>query len=325
MFAGNGHAGPPTTGSARKSELDEPFGLALDSKGDLYIADALNHDVEKVTPAGKLTVFAGTGHTGKTKPGRATSADLYYPDGVAVGPSGSVYIADAGNHVVDRVSTQGILSIVAGTARSGPSTPGRATKSDLNYPYGLAVSPTGDLYIADTFNNEVDEVSPAGVLSLVAGTGATAKVVPGRATRSPLNHPAGVAVTASGALYVADTFESQIVKVSRAGIISVVAGTGTGGQETAGPATGSELNYCYAVATDAAGNVYIADTFNHVVEKVSPSGRLSVIAGTGVSGRPSAGPALRRNLEEPDGVVVTKSGVMYISDYASNQVVKVAA
>jgi sugar lactone lactonase YvrE len=185
------------------------------------------------------------------------------------------------------------------------------------------VSASGDLYIADTFNNEVDEVSPTGKLSVVAGTGVAGAVVPGRATRSPLNHPTGVAVTASGALYVADTFESQVVKVSRAGIISVVAGTGAGGQETVGPAKRSELNYCYAVATDTAGNVYIADTFNHVVEKVSLSGRLTVIAGTGASGLPSAGPPSRSNLEAPDGVVVTKSGVMYISDYDSNEVVKV--
>ena len=234
-----------------------------------------------------------------------------------------MYIADAGNHVVDRVSAHGILSIVAGTGTSGSSTPGRATKSDLNYPYGLAVSASGDLYIADTFNNEVDEVSPTGTLSVVAGTGATGKVVQGRAHGSPLNHPAGVAVTTRGVLYIADTFASQVVKVSRTGILSVVAGTGTGGEETVGPAKHSDLNYCYAVAADTAGNVYIADTFNHVVEKVSPSGRLSVIAGTGIAGLPSPGPAIRRNLNEPDGVVVTKSGVMYISDYASNEVVRV--
>lgn len=323
VVAGTGTAGTPTPGRAAHSKLDQPFGLALDASGDLYIADARNHEVEKVTPAGKLSVFAGTGRAGPTVPGRARHADLLYPDGVAVGRSGVVYIADAGNHLIDRVSAGGMLSIVAGTGTSGPATPGRATRSDLSFPYGLAVGPTGALYIADTFNNQVDKVSPAGMLSIVAGTGAIGAVRPGPARRSPLNHPAGVAVTGRGVLYIADTFESQIVKVSQRGIISVVAGSGASGPATPGPARDSPLKYCYAVATDRGGNVYIADTFNHVVEKVAPSGHLSVVAGTGIPGRPAAGPATKRDLDEPDGVVVSSSGVIYISDYAANEVVKV--
>ena len=325
VIAGTGGSGPATPGPASNSMLDEPFGVALDGSGNLYVADALNHQVDRVSPAGTLTVFAGTGHQGTTVPGPATRSPLYYPDGVAVSRTGAVFIADAGNHVIDKVSPGGTLSVVAGTGSPGPSTAGPATRSDLNYPYGLAIDASGDVFIADTFNNEVDEVSPGGTLSVVAGTGSPGGVTPGPAVRSERDHPTGVAMAANGSLYVSDTFTSQIVKVSRAGVLSVVAGTGRGGRPTPGPATRSDLEYCYAVAVDATGNVYIADTFNHVVEKVSPSGVLSVIAGTGAPGTPTVGPATQRNLGEPDGVVVDGSGDVYISDYATSEVVEVVA
>ncbi|MDQ2728045.1 MAG: hypothetical protein M3Y91_09340 [Actinomycetota bacterium] len=269
-----GNYGPPTPGPATFSELGGPggsqsFGVAVDAAGDLYIADSANEVVEKVTPAGILSIVAGSaGKSGPPTPGPATSSELGYPQGVAVDAAGNLYIAD--NGVVEKVTSGGILSVFAGNGKPGPPTPGPATSSELGYLHGVAVDTAGNLYIADTGNSVVEKVTPAGILSIVAGTGQPGPPTPGPATSSELGTRAGVAVDAAGNLYIADAGNSVVEKVTPAGTLSIVAGTGKDGPPTPGPATTSNLSPD-ATAVDAAGNLYIAGN-NDVEEVIFPAG-----------------------------------------------------
>ena len=169
MVAGDGKLGPPTPGPATRSELGQPAGVAVDAHGDLFIADYAGNVVEKVTPAGRLSVVAGDGKAGRPTPGPATRSRLMYPTGVAVDAHGDLFIADNSNNVIEEVTSAGRLSVVAGDGKAGPPEPGSATKSDLHGPIGVAAGPHGDLFIADAGNDVVEEVTPAGTLSVVAG------------------------------------------------------------------------------------------------------------------------------------------------------------
>jgi sugar lactone lactonase YvrE len=211
----SGESGAPTPGPAARSELDDPTGVAVNRAGDLYIADAANNVIEQVTPAGALSVIAGDGGFGPPTPGPSTSSPLGAPAGVAVDASGVLYIADAGNDAVEKVTTGGKLSVIAGVpGESGAASPGAATSSDLGDPTGVAVDGSGNVYIADSANNVIEKVTPAGALSVVAGDGEFGPPTPGPATSSPLGSPAGVSVTAAGNLYIADTDNSDIEAVS---------------------------------------------------------------------------------------------------------------
>jgi DNA-binding beta-propeller fold protein YncE len=256
------------------SNLASPTGVAVDdATGDVYIALQAGNEVDQVTPSGTLSVIAGTGTVGAPTAGPATSSDLDHPFGVAVDAiTGDVYVADLDNNEIEQITSAGTLSVIAGTGAPGVPTPGPATSSDLSDPVGVAVDDaTGDVY-TDTDNGQIEQITSAGTLSVIAGTGAPGAPTPGPATSSDLSSPRQVAVNdATGDVYIADSDNNEIEQVTSAGTLSVIAGTGTGGPPTPGPATSSDLSDPFGVAVDdATGDVYTADSDNNEIEQVTP-------------------------------------------------------
>ena len=325
FFAGTGTAGAPTPGPALGSDLESPYGIAFDSGGNTYIADADNHVVLKVTPGGTLSVFAGTGTAGAPTPGPATSSDVNYPGAVAVDSADNVYIAATEGHQVLKVTPGGTLSVFAGTGTNGAPTPGPALTSNLSTPFALAIDTSDNLYIADSDNNVIEKVTPGGTLSIVAGTGAAGAPTPGPATSSKLSYPLGVAVDAAGNVYIADAGNNRVEKVTPGGTLSIFAGTGAVGAPIPGPATSSPVAFPTSITVDAAGNVYVTDYESFLVNLVTPDGTLSVFAGTGTQGTPTPGPATSSDLGLPDVVAVDPSGNLYIGDGWSHRVLKVGS
>ena len=273
-------SGPPPAGPALQAELNQPKSVAVDANGNVYIADAGNNVIEKVTPDGNLSVIAGGGAlTPSTVAGPATLVALNGPSGVAVDAAGNVYIADTGNNFVEIVTPDGNLKVIAGGGGTLPSTTsGPATSALLNGPRGVAVDTAGNVYIADTGNNFVEVVDfVSGHISLLAGGGGTTPQASqasndwdghfGLGTNIALNGPRGVAVDASGIVYIADTGNNVIERVTSS-ILSVVAGGGTASPSPLGPATHKLLNAPNGVAVVPSGTLYIADTNHDVVERV---------------------------------------------------------
>jgi glucose/arabinose dehydrogenase len=263
-------------GPATAAQLNLPTGVAVIPAGGFLIADTGNNVVRMVSPAGVITRVAGTGTPGdRGDDGRATAAQLNVPEGVAVIPDGGFLIADTGNNVVRMVSLAGVITRVAGTGTPGDSgDDGPATDATLNVPLGVAVIPGGGFLIADAHNNVVRMVSPAGVITRVAGTGTPGDSGDdGPATGAQLNDPIGVAVIPNGGFLIADTRNNMVRMVSPAGVITRVAGTGTPGDSgDGGPATGAQLHDPRTIAVTPDGGFLIADSGNHVVRKVAPVG-----------------------------------------------------
>ncbi|MBI3250188.1 MAG: PD40 domain-containing protein [Deltaproteobacteria bacterium] len=270
--AGTGVAGySGDGGAATNAALYYPDGSAVDSGGNLFIADEYNHRIRKVSN-GIITTVAGTGAAGYNGDGgAATSATLNYPSGVAVDSAGNLFIADSHNHRIRKVASNGIISTVAGTGvLAGDGDGGPATSARLAYPTGVVIDSTGNLFIADTYNYCIRKVAPNGIISTVAGTMHTAGFGGdgGVAASAQLDHPYAVAVDSTGNLFIADTDNNRVRKVAN-GIITTVAGTGVAGfSGDGGAATSAALDFPTGVTVDSAGNLFIADHNNHRIRKV---------------------------------------------------------
>lgn len=258
-FSGDG-------GPATQAQIYGPYELAVDSTGNLYIADRGNERVRKVDINGMITTVAGTGIRGLSPDGTlATQAQLNFPSGVAFDGSGNLYIVGNENHRVLKVDTNGIITTVAGSGGMGDSAGSYsgdgapATQAHLYDPVDVAFDSSGNMYIADYGNRRVRKVDANGIITTVAGTGIT--VFNGDnilATQAQLGCPYGVAVDSADNLYIADCWHNRIRKVDKNGVITTVAGTGSPGfSGDGGPATQAQLNSPYRIVLDGTGNFYI--------------------------------------------------------------------
>jgi len=272
--AGNGAQGYNGDNiAATSAELYNPNGVAVDSAGNLYIADMNNNRIRKVDASGIITTVAGNGTFGYNGDNiAATSAELWNPATVAVDSAGNLYIADDFNYRVRKVDTNGVITTMAGTGTAGYNGDNiAATSAELYHPHGAALDSAGNLYIADEFNARIRKVDASGIITTVAGNGTAGyngDDIP--ATSAELYNPFGVAVDSAGNLYIADFYNARIRKVDASGIITTLAGNGTQGyNEDNIPATSAELSTSEGVAVDSAGSLYIADTYNDRVRKVN--------------------------------------------------------
>ena len=212
---GSGGDGVPAT----SAQLSYPMGVATDTNGKVYFTDNGNYKIRMVSSTGIITTFAGTGTQGSNGDGgAATSAQLYYPYGVAVDISGKVYIADSGNHKIRMVSSTGIITTIAGTRTEGSNGDGgAATSAQLYWPYGVAVDISGNVYIADCNNNKIRMVSSTGIITTFTGTGTRGRSGDGgTATSAQLYNPIGVAADGNGQrVYIADSGNNKIRLVTR--------------------------------------------------------------------------------------------------------------
>ena len=273
--AGTGTAGfGGDGGAAVAAQLNSPTGVAPDGSGNLYIADTDNRRIRKVDSAGNITTVAGDGTTGfGGDGGAAVAAQLNSPIGVAPDGSGNLYIADQNNDRIRKVDSAGNITTVAGDGTTGfGGDGGAAVAAQLNLPHSVAVDGAGNLYIADWGNHRIRKVDSAGVITTVAGSGTAGFGGDGgAAVAARLSLPTGVAVDGSGNLYIADWGNHRIRKVNSAGVITTVVGDGTAGfGGDGGAAAAAQLNSPRGVAPAGSGNLYIADTGNNRIRKLTP-------------------------------------------------------
>jgi len=329
--AGNGSWGfSGDGGPATSAQLATPAGVALDGSGNLFIADSRNGRVRKVSASGVITTVAGNGAAGSSGDGGpATSAQLGGPDGVAVDASGNLWIADGVTSLVRKVSTNGIITTVAGNGFSSFSGDGGpATSARLSIPAGVAIDVAGNLVIADSGNSRIRKVSTNAIINTIAGNGiGGASGDGGPATGASLAAPNAVAVDGSGNLFIADYANNSVRKVSTDGGITTVAGNGLGGfSGDGGPATSAQLGGPDGVAVDMSGNIFIADANNKRIRRVSPNGSITTVAGTGSPGfSGDGGPATSASMGSPYGVAVDGQGNLFIADWANGRVRKLSA
>ena len=312
-------------GAATSAKVNIPGGFGFDKSGNLLIVDTGNHRIRKLTN-NIITTVAGSGTIGYAgDDGLATNANLSSPANVSVDKIGNLFIADGVNNRIRKVGTNGIITTVAGHILNDGD---YATNATLGSPYGSAVDPLGNVYIADSLNNRIRKVDVNGIISTVVGNGVTTYSGDGGlATNASLSRPFGVALDTAGNLFVADGFNRRIRKVDTNGIIMTVAGNGSSGfSGDGGTATNAKISTPYGVTVDAAGNFFITDQSNRRIRKVDTNGIISTVAGNGsyaISG--DGGAATNAGILFPYGTALNSSGNLFITGGYSGQVRKVDA
>lgn len=343
-IAGNGnlpHGGDG--GPALASKLKGPVALAADESGNLYIADGLNQRIRKVDAAGTITTFAGNGNSGFSGDGgQATQATITSPAGVAADRSGNVYISDTPNHRVRRVSPNGIITTIFGTGvATSAGDNGPAASATVVRPGGLSVyeNSTGTqryLYVVEPSSHKIRRVDlNTNIVIRFAGTGTMGSAGDGGlAVNAQLSIPLDVATDGDGNVYIADAGNNKVRRVSTAGVMTTLAGTGSAGYlGDGGEARSARLNVPDGVAADVLGNVFINDSSNLRVRVVTPDGIIRTAAGNGVrtnsidgaGGNPvddlgDGGDATAATVSQGTAVAVDIAGNLYIADNTPSHV-----
>ena len=309
-FAGTGAQGS-ADGAGTSASFNGPGEIAIDVNGNLYVSDSGNFQIRKLTSAGFVSTFAGGGS--------GANRVFNRPNGVSVDAAGDVYVADPPSHKIRKINAVGVVSVFAGTGAIG-SADGIGTSATFNTPNGVAVDASGNVYVVDTGNQKIRKITAAGVVSTLAGTGVRG-TNNGTAANATFTNPNAIAIDVNGNIYVAEYSTNTIRKIDVAGTVSTLAGTGLQGSAD-GAGQVANFNGPNAIATDSSGNVYVAESGNQKIRKISAGGIVSTLAGTGARGS-NDGPLRTATFSSPAGIVVDTNGSLYIIDSGNNKIRKI--
>jgi streptogramin lyase len=305
--------------------------VAVDTNGNVYVADYANHTIRKVTAAGRVTTLAGLAGSFGTNDGTGSAARFNYPAGVAVDTNGNVYVADQDNHTIRRVTPAGVVTTLAGSAGASGTNDGAGSAARFNYPAGVAVFSNGNVYVADQYNDTIRQVTPVGTNSVVttlAGLAGSSGSADGTGSVARFNHPAGVAVDTNGKVYVADYLNDTIRQVTPVGTnwgVTTLAGLAGSLGGADGPGSAARFARPAGVAVDTNGNVYVADYLNDTIRKVAPAGTnwlVTTLAGLAGSPGSTDGTGSAARFANPSGAAVDANGDVYVADSANNTIRK---
>jgi len=311
-------AGSGTAGYADGTGLQAAFrsleGVCLDIDGNLVITDRTNNLIRKVTTAGVVTTFAGTGDKGYND-GPAASAMFSFPWKSAVDEQGNIYVADRDNHKVRKITPDGTVSTLAGSTSGYADGVGTAAK--FNQPLDVAVDKDGNVYVADNNNHRIRKIAPDGTVTTLAGS--ISGYADGNGAAASFANPSGIDVDADGNVYVADRLNHRIRKITPAGVVTTLAGAGGPGSVDGEPAN-AKFNQPYGVAINASGMIAVADLSNNQVRLIH-EGKVTTIAGTVSGFVDGLGTSARFN--QPTDVAITPDGTVYVADLGNNRVRKI--
>lgn len=318
-FAGNTNVTTGVDGTGDAATFNSPYAVAIDAAKNLYVSDTVNNTIRKITPARVVTTLAGTAGLLGTTDGTGSAARFNFPVGIAVDTAGNVYVADSKNLTIRKISPAGAVTTFAGSAFQIGATDGQGNAARFFLPYGVAVDSAGNVYVAEGGNHLIRKISPSGLVSTLAGTAMQAGFTDGAGSTARFNTPFGLTVDSGGNLYVADSGNNAIRRVTPAGVVTTVAGLSGSSGALDGPVSVARFNQPRGVSVDANGNLYVADFGNSVVRHITAGGIVTTLAGSaGIQGATnSVGSAAR--FYDPTGIV-SDGTTIYVADTSNNSV-----
>jgi sugar lactone lactonase YvrE len=303
----------------------QPVGVAVDSTGNIYVGQR-DQTIRKIRSSdGFITTVAGLSGSSGSADGTGSAARFYQPDSTAVDGAGNVYVTDTLNDTVRKISSNGVVTTVAGEAGSIGSTDGSGNAARFNTPGSVAVDEAGNLYVADTRNNTIRKITSGGAVTTLAGTtgypglGST----DGTGSEARFFSPSGLTLDSAANVFVADTYNSTIRKISSEGVVTTVAGLPGFHGSADGSGSEARFNRPLGLAVDTAGNLYVADTVNHTIRKITSGGTVTTVAGLALSQGSADGTGSEARFRSPAGVAVDSFGNVYVADGGNRTIRKV--
>jgi len=317
-------AGDSGSGSAdgtnSAARFAQPMGVAVDSAGNLYVGDDQNCTIRKMTPVGKnwaVTTLAGLAGVAGSADGTGSNARFGDPARLAVDTNGNVYVTDSVNNTIRKVTPAGVVTTLAGLAGSSGTNDGTGSAARFNYPRGVAVDSAGNLYVADRDNDTIRKVTPAGLVTTLAGLAGNAGSADGTNSTARFANPVGMAVDSAGNLYLADHANSTIRKVTPDGlnwVVTTLAGLAGDAGSQNGTGSAARFDGPASVAVDNAGDVYVADFNNSTIRKVTSAGVVTTLAGLEGSSGSADGTNSAAQFNNPSYLAVDLAGNVYVTD-----------
>ncbi|HVU35372.1 MAG TPA: protease pro-enzyme activation domain-containing protein [Opitutaceae bacterium] len=289
--------------------------VRTDAAGNVYVADASNNTVRKVTPNGTVTTLAGSPGVAGSADGVGSAALFDGPAGVAIDTAGNVYVADSQNYTIRKITPSGVVTTLAGSAGVQGHADGQGSAASFYDPEDLAIDGSGNLYIADGQGNELRKVSPTGTVTTLAGA-PNSGTADGTGSTARFNLLAGVAVDGDGNVYVGDMLNNTVRRVTPTGVVTTLAGLGGSSNYgfVDGQGMSARLDGPAGMSIDAAGNLYVADIYNNAVRKITPSGKVTTLAGSSTNPENIDGPLSVARFNQPTDVAIDPNGVIYVAD-----------
>lgn len=301
-------------GTGTSAKFYFPVGIICDAQGNVYVGDASNDRIRKITPAGLVTTFAGS--TQGNVDGTGTAAKFNTPVGVCTDAQGNFYVGDIGNYMIRKITPGALVSMVAGGTEGSGN--GQGIAAQFKYPVGVCTDLQGNIYVADNKNHSIRKITPTGLVTTFAG--GTAGTADGNGTAAQFDEPYGICSDAQGNIYVADNVNHRIRKITPAGVVSTIAGSTAGMQN--GNAATAKFNQPDGICVDAQGNIYVSDYYNHCIRMITPAGVVSTLAG-GIPGYQD-GNASEARFDRPGSICLDTQGNLYVADRYNHRIRKIA-
>ena len=317
-------------GTGTAARFSFPTGVAIDSGGNVYVADSANDTIRKITPAGMVTTLAGTAGADGSADGTGSAARFLYPAGIAIDSAGNLYVADAGNATIRKITPSAVVTTLAGTAGVKGGNDGLGAAASFESPGSLAIDSAGNIYVTDVFELHLDgtilassvrKITPDGAVTTLAG-GAPGSG-DGTGASASFKGPQGIATDSAGNLYVADWGNNTVRKITPAGVVTTLAGTAgvIGSTDGSGPA--ASFDGPSGAAIDSAGNIYISDSNNATIRMVTPAGVVTTVAGASSKPGSADGTGSSARFNRPSGEATDSAGNVWVADTGNSTIRKV--
>lgn len=319
-FAGNGIMGF-ANGSLPEASFANPMGIAADGTGNLYIADSHNNVIRKISPNGQVSVLAGSGLEGH-EDGKGKTASFFYPECLATDKNDNVYVSDTHNNLIRKITPDGTVSTIAGGLGNSAKNSQVGNILRLDNPTGIAVDSRGNIFVADYENDVIRKINTDGSNSVFAGKIGHPGSSDGRGQEASFYLPWGIVIDSANNLYVSDSYNNLIRKISPDGTVLTIAGKKAKGS-TNGPGKMASFLHPAGIALDGSGNLFVADVGNQKIRKITPDGWVSTYAGNGQRGCINNRDTLA-SFNKPYGLTIDKMGNLFVVDFLNNVVRKIS-
>jgi sugar lactone lactonase YvrE len=321
-FAGLPGTAGNTNGTGSAARFLSPTGVAVDTTGNIYVADTFNSTLRKISPTGVTTTLAGSAGLNGSTNGTGSVARFDIPYGVAVDSGGNVYVADRNNHTIRKITPASAVTTLAGTAGLSGSANGTGSTARFQFPYGVAVDNRTNVYVADTYNHTIRKITPAGAVTTLAGSAGHSGSTDGSGSTARFNYPIALAVDSATNVYVADYTNHTIRKITPAGAVTTLAGSAGHAGSADGTGSAARFSNPNGVAVDNAGNLYVADSENSTIRRITPANVVTTLAGTALQSGSADGTGSAAEFKVPRGVAVDAAGKLYVADTDNYRVTK---